>query len=291
MTTKDILLQKIEDSLQAQFKDNQLLSSRLQHAISYSLFPGGKRIRPLIALSLVNDLGANIKSAAKIVTPLELIHCSSLIHDDLPALDNDDYRRGKESCHKKYGDGVATLAGDSLIGVSFHILSSISEPSLSIKLISELSFAFIQLCNGQELDIADLESRGETEEIHLQKTGALFGASFLFGLHLARIEDAYLLKHGRECGGKFGLFFQILDDYLDQYGDPEKRGRPSGSDQKNNKQTIISNTTKNRVLEKLQDLRKEVLMHFQNIEDRFRIERSLTKEILYEILSVEKHFT
>lgn len=285
---KEKHLQLIEDELEKIFEPH-LLTSQLREASVHSLFPAGKRIRPLIALSIVHDCGGDLNQAAPIMIALELIHCASLIHDDLPSLDNDDYRRGKLSCHKQFGEGVAVLTGDALVGVAFHTIATADIPTeLQALLLRSLSKAFIELCNGQELDIAEEGKRPKIEIIHQKKTGALFGATFEFGCRLADVSDESIIEIAIKTGEKFGLYFQILDDYLDIYGDPGSRGRPAGSDKKNNKQTFASELSKEEFVHKIRDIRNDFEDSFSQFVNMLReegIQFPLTGSATWEVIS------
>ena len=154
------------------------VSGSLHEAVNYVIFPGGKRIRPLLAMTLCADLGVDPIRSVDLFTPLELIHVASLIHDDLPALDNDDYRRGRASCHKKFGEPTAILTGDLMVA---HALSLLAKSDFSgdskLRLIAELSSAFVRLCHGQQCDL-DGASGLEILKTQALKTGALFGAAY-----------------------------------------------------------------------------------------------------------------
>lgn len=240
---KNMLLSGIEKSLEKVFEIYPM-EQHLTAAMQHSLFPSGKRIRPLFALAVCEDLGGSPSEHFPSVAPLELLHTSSLIHDDLPCLDNDDMRRGRPTCHKAYGEATALLAGDALIGLAFRMISDLSVgPARQVRLFKSLSQAYLSLCNGQQLDILPEVKRGEIEKIHFQKTGALFATSFEFGAVIAAAEEK-TVDAAHALGMWFGFAFQVLDDFLDIYGDPSKRGRPSGSDERNEKKTFFTGRTK-----------------------------------------------
>lgn len=197
------------------FVEKISVSEILKRAARESLFPAGKRIRPLICLTVCNDLGGTIEVAASSAIALELLHTASIIHDDMPALDNDDLRRGKPSCHKAFGEGTALLVGDLLISSAFEAVS-MDERCRGVcgHLVHSLSAAFRLLCDGQQLDILPKSDRGSIRELHLRKTGALFGASFEVG-SICSGSAREVVELSRRVGELFGLCFQLADDFDD----------------------------------------------------------------------------
>ena len=209
----------------------------IHKAMRYSLFAGGKRIRPILCLQAAATLADNAPGAMEAACSLEMIHTYSLIHDDLPALDNDDYRRGKLTNHKVFGEAVAILAGDSLFTLAIQTLTRISglEPSRKVALIEELSFAsgtVEGMIGGQVIDIeserlpptADLLAR-----IHRAKTGALLRASVRMGAVCAGADPAQIAAIS-SYGEHVGLAFQIVDDILDVEESSEALGKTAGKD-------------------------------------------------------------
>ena len=215
----------LKDSL-----ERSCLVPELIEEISYSLLGGGKRLRPLLALNLYQDLCSKIldkdDSFFRVTLALELLHVSSLIHDDLPALDNDDFRRGKVSNHKQFGEGAALLAGDALVGLGFSWIAEAETVSAEHKvtLMKILAEVFCKLCSGQRLDIVpgNVESRKRIQ-IDTLKTGALFGGAFAFGAILAGKKSTFI-EYAIALGNHFGLLFQAVDDVEDVYSncDEEK---------------------------------------------------------------------
>jgi geranylgeranyl diphosphate synthase, type II len=218
----------------------------LQEAMLYSLFAGGKRIRPVLALASYEACGGDAADIVPYASTLELIHTYSLIHDDLPAMDNDDLRRGKPTNHKVYGEAVAILAGDALLTEAFAILS---DPSLGrtmresdlLKAASEIAKAsgMNGMVGGQVQDMLSENSEPDMdtlEFIHRCKTAALIRASVQIGAILScsgeREIDAMT-----EYGSNIGLAFQVIDDILDIEGETEVLGKPKGSDEKKKKMT------------------------------------------------------
>ena len=214
-------------------------------AMIYSVFPGGKRIRPVLTLAVCEMLGGNPSSALPLGCATECIHASSLIHDDLPCMDDDELRRGKPSCHVKFGQANALLSGDALIVRAFEIISrSDISPKAALKSINILAqkTGINGMIGGQVLDLAaegkplDYE---ELKQMHLLKTGALIEAACLLGGVAADACEEDLKDLG-EYARHLGLAFQICDDILDVEGDEALLGKPIGSDEKSNKSNFIS---------------------------------------------------
>jgi geranylgeranyl diphosphate synthase type II len=218
------------------------LSGTLLLAMKYSLFSGGKRLRPALTRMVAEMVGGDLNAALIVGAAIEMIHTYSLIHDDLPSMDNDDYRRGKLTNHKVYGEGIAILAGDGLLTYAFHVLSRIPlPPENTLKIIEVVSggAGLEGMVAGQVLDLEgenrDLKLE-ELKAIHRAKTGALFKSSILAGAFCGSpsLEE---LKSLEEFSEYLGITFQIVDDILDVIGDEEKLGKRVGSDEKLNKAT------------------------------------------------------
>lgn len=224
------------------------LDKTLTEAMEYSLMAGGKRLRPILLMAAADAAGAKGEDFIASACAIEMIHTYSLIHDDLPAMDNDDYRRGKLTNHKIYGAGMATLAGDALLTLAFEVMTrEKASAEMKLAMIQEMSSAagFQGMVGGQAVD---LESEGKhiplelLREMHLGKTGALFKAAIRSGAILARADDKTqeaLTKYALA----FGLAFQITDDILDVVGDEATIGKPVGSDERNNKSTYVTLTS------------------------------------------------
>lgn len=251
MDLKQYLTDKKEavDSFFHSYFKEQRKPSVLQQAMAYSLFAGGKRIRPILALASYEACGGNPAEIVPYASTLELVHTYSLIHDDLPAMDNDDLRRGKPTNHKIYGEAIAILAGDALLTEAFSILS---DPSLSstvkeadlLRSLREIALAsgLNGMVAGQTQDILseNLEPDHETLEfIHMHKTAALIRASVMMGPILYGSSKG-ILDALSEYGNNIGLAFQIIDDILDIEGDEKELGKTTGSDERANKMTYPS---------------------------------------------------
>ena len=216
----------------------------IHKAMRYSLFAGGKRIRPLLAIaagSAVADSSPGIEAAA---CSLELIHTYSLIHDDLPALDNDDLRRGRPTCHKVFGDAMAILAGDALLTLAFEVLSKLDTTAeRRVLLVRELATASGTIGGMIGGQVNDLEGEGKfptaqlLDSIHRAKTGALLRASVRMGAIYAGADDDQLAAL-TSFGEHVGLAFQIVDDVLDVEEPSEKLGKTAGKDAAQHKITF-----------------------------------------------------
>jgi geranylgeranyl diphosphate synthase type II len=209
----------------------------LASAMQYSLNAGGKRLRPMLALLAYRSLGKNPDDIMGAACALELIHTYSLIHDDLPCMDDDDFRRGKPTLHKQYGDAIAVLAGDALHALAFQFLAETRNPRAVLEVAKAIGIS--GMLAGQ---VADVEAEGkeitiaQVEYIHRNKTAALLEVAVKLGAILAEGDEASISMFS-EYGSKLGLAFQIVDDILDVTGTQEKLGKDIGSDVKNAKAT------------------------------------------------------
>ena len=216
----------------------------IHRAMRYSLFAGGKRIRPILCLEAARTVGDAPQSVLAAACSLELVHTYSLIHDDLPALDNDDYRRGKLTNHKVFGDAMAILAGDALLTLAFQVLAELDLPAeRKARLVAELATAAGTVGGMIGGQVADLEGEGKPpdalllETIHRAKTGALLRASLRLGAICAGASDAQY--EALSCYGEhIGLAFQIVDDILDVEESSEALGKTAGKDAQQHKITF-----------------------------------------------------
>src|SRR5215831_5012836 len=216
----------------------------IHRAMRYSLFAGGKRIRPLLAIAAAEAVADNPEGVESAACALELIHTYSLIHDDLPALDNDDLRRGRPTCHKVFGDAMAILAGDSLLTLAFQVLSQLDvDAERRVRLVRELATASGTVNGMIGGQVNDLEGEGKPptpqllESIHRAKTGALLRASVRMGAIYAGA-SCEQLKALSEFGERIGLAFQIVDDVLDVEQPSEALGKTAGKDAQQQKITF-----------------------------------------------------
>jgi geranylgeranyl diphosphate synthase type II len=235
----------IERALASTVTPHDGLESRLFEAMRYSLLDGGKRLRPILALASCESVGGRIDDALNYACALEMIHTYSLIHDDLPIMDNDDLRHGKPTNHKVYGDAIATLAGDALVTDAFAAVARLpfatKHPEVVLEVIAELSDAAGSrgMVSGQ---VIDLLGEGRTmnleqlEYLHSKKTGALFLASVVGGARLGgatSVQIDALSKYARALG----LCFQVIDDLLDVEASTEQMGKRTNKDQAAGKNT------------------------------------------------------
>ncbi len=226
-------------------KNQKDCPKNLCDAMGYALMAGGKRIRPILSIASYEAVGGKSQNILPIAASLELIHTYSLIHDDLPAMDNDDFRRNQPTAHKVFGEATAILAGDALLTDAFHIISLTSaNPKNLISIINELTYACGPegMVGGQTLDLI-LEGKKATKKdllyIHKHKTGALIRASVRIGAIMANSSPAKL-DLLTEYGEKVGLAFQIVDDILDVTGTKEELGKSTGADDAKGKNTYPS---------------------------------------------------
>lgn len=235
----------IDDKLDAYLSGSANIPPVLNESMRYSIFAGGKRLRPVLSLAACEAYGGKIEDVLPLACGIEMIHTYSLIHDDLPAMDDDDLRRGMPTNHIKYGEGMAILAGDALLTKAFEImpdgLAAGIDASLLLNVIREIAQAAGHdgMVGGQVADIVgegqDL-SLEELENIHIHKTGALLKVSIRAGAMIAGLTGDRL-EAVSEFAHKLGLAFQIQDDILDMIGDQAKLGKKVGSDEANAKVT------------------------------------------------------
>lgn len=219
----------------------------LEEAMRYSLLAGGKRIRPVLALATANAVGLPREAVLPFAAAVELIHTYSLIHDDLPAMDDDDLRRGRPTCHVKFGEDVAILAGDALYAEAFHLLlrpnGTRSLPAHCVlAAAAELAAAtgVDGMVGGQYVDVAGVASTAEElRALHALKTGRLIGASVACVLLLADMDEPATMAY-RRYAAELGVLFQIVDDILDVTGTDADLGKPQGSDERHGKRTYVS---------------------------------------------------
>jgi geranylgeranyl diphosphate synthase type II len=218
----------------------------LEEAMRYSLLAGGKRIRPVLALATADAVGLDTGSVLPLAAALELIHTYSLIHDDLPAMDDDALRRGRPTCHVKFGEDVAILAGDALYAEAFrHLLTAQpGEAERVLAVARELagSTGVDGMVGGQYLDVSGIsETPEDLRRLHELKTGRLIGASVICVLLLAGApEESETTIGWRRYAGELGVLFQIVDDILDVTGTDEGLGKPQGSDERHGKRTYVT---------------------------------------------------
>ncbi|MGN6187431.1 MAG: polyprenyl synthetase family protein [Conexibacter sp.] len=218
----------------------------LEEAMRYSLLAGGKRIRPVLALATAGAAGADPARVLPLAAALELIHTYSLTHDDLPAMDDDDLRRGRPTCHRAFGENVAILAGDGLYAEAFrHVLTrQQGDPAAILAAVGELAAAtgVNGMVGGQYLDVtarAPADADG-LRTVHTLKTGKLIAASVLCPLRLVHTGEPARIELFRDFASELGVLFQIVDDILDVTGSDDALGKTRGSDERLGKRTYVS---------------------------------------------------
>jgi geranylgeranyl diphosphate synthase type II len=240
---------RVEEALQAALPPDHAWPSTIHRAVRYSLFAGGKRIRPLLVLTSAQAVGAGPEAALPLACAVEMIHTYSLIHDDLPAMDDDDLRRGKPTSHKVFGEAMAILAGDALLTRAFHLMAELPEGAAPELLRRRLAATAILgeaagtsgLIGGQ---VEDLESEGRAisgetlERLHRAKTGALLSACVRGGAVLGGAGADDLARLTRYAAA-IGLAFQVVDDVLDATSDAARLGKTAGKDEKDEKATYV----------------------------------------------------
>ena len=235
----------VETALKEALPDTTLPQGEVARAMEYSLLGGGKRIRPALLLEFYRLCGGKVEDVLPFACAIEMIHTYSLIHDDLPCMDNDDMRRGKPSCHKAFSEDIALLAGDALLTLAFETALKTNLPAERVvKAVALLGKAagVDGMIGGQVLDLAAENkeiSLDELKQIHMGKTVAMLTVPARIALTLAGAEDEKMTAATTYCEG-IGLAFQIRDDILDVIGDTETLGKPIGSDADNNKNTYVS---------------------------------------------------
>lgn len=267
MTAEEYRL-KIDEALTGYFKVREgALNAGLAEAMRYSLLAGGKRIRPLLVLEFCRIAGGDVEKALPVACAIEMLHTYSLIHDDLPCMDNDELRRGKPTNHMVYGECTATLAGDALQAEAFGTILRCDLPPAVKANCAEILAGAVGLdgmCGGQFLDMS-WEGRTLTEqelsEINIRKTGALLVAACQMGVAAAGGSELMLAAAGH-YGSAIGMAFQIRDDMLDVLSTAEELGKPIGSDLEENKNTymvLMGREGCEKTIAKLTDFAKNVL--------------------------------
>ena len=258
---------KIDDALAGYFNVREGALAGLAEAMRYSLLAGGKRIRPLLVLEFCRIAGGDVEKALPVACAVEMLHTYSLIHDDLPCMDNDELRRGKPTNHMVYGECTATLAGDALQAEAFGTILRCGLPPAVKASCAEILAGAVGLdgmCGGQFLDMS-WEGRALTEqelsEINSRKTGALLVAACQMGVAAAGGSELMLAAAGH-YGSAIGMAFQIRDDMLDVLSTAEELGKPIGSDLEENKNTymvLMGREGCEKTIAKLTDFAKNVL--------------------------------
>ena len=237
---------RMEHALAARLPAPDVVPARLHEAMRYSVLGGGKRIRPALLFATARAVGLSEAEVEAAACAIELVHVYSLVHDDLPAMDDDDLRRGRPTCHKAFDEATALLVGDSLQPLAFQLLASDAalpaSPAIRLRLIDLLAQAIgtLGMAGGQAIDLAAQGVRldiKQVEDMHARKTGALIRASVLMGAECAPPLDANLRAALTRFATAVGLAFQIQDDLLDVMGDAVMLGKATGADSERDKPT------------------------------------------------------
>ncbi len=236
--------QQVENALAHAMPSEETQPARLHAAMRYAVLGGGKRVRALLSYAAAELVGASAKSADAAAVAVELIHAFSLVHDDMPCMDDDDLRRGKPSCHKQYGDATALLVGDALQSLAFQAIADTNAPQ-ALKQVQVLAQATgsLGMCGGQSIDLqstGQLLPRNELETMHQYKTGALIRAATLLGAYAAQNTSEAHLNLLNQYSENMGLAFQVVDDILDATADTKTLGKTAGKDALQEKSTYVS---------------------------------------------------
>lgn len=269
--------------------DNKSIS--LYESMKYSLTAGGKRLRPVLLLAACEFAGGNIKEAIPYACAIEYIHTYSLIHDDLPAMDNDDLRRGLPTNHKVYGDAIAILAGDGLLNCAFEAISKdmmlfYDSPEKIRKRVN----AAYEIAKGAGVrgmvagQVSDIEaenaiaSKEMLEYIHLNKTGALIRAAIKAGLYLGNPTDS-MINDLEKYSENLGIAYQIADDIMDVVGNPDEMGKAAGSDEKKHKNTYTSILDIDHTRNRLDELTAKAVESIEKYYDNAEFFRNLVLDL------------
>ena len=258
----------VDNELQKYLEKKECPEKILNESMEYSLMAGGKRLRPILVIATYELFEQNIEKCLPYAVAIDMVHIFLLIHDDLPGIDNDDFRHGKPTNHKKFNEATAILAGDGLLNNAYIVISKdlentedLEELKTKIKLFNEFSLAIDRMIAGEYVD-TEYEgkeiSENYLEYIHLNKTGALLTLSVRMGAILANV-DKKTLEDLTNYASKIGLAFQIKDDILSEEGNEEVLGKPVGNDKKLGKCTYVSKYGLDGAKEKLRKITEEAI--------------------------------
>jgi farnesyl diphosphate synthase len=238
---------RFEDRVKRLLPLTEVAPQRLHAAMRYSVLEGGKRVRPLLAFAAGELSGASVERVEIAAAAVELIHAYSLVHDDMPCMDDDVLRRGKPTCHVEYDEATALLVGDALQSLAFQLLSEhrlSDDAAKQLQMVKLLAVASGSrgMAGGQAIDLASVGKQltlPELEQMHIHKTGALIRVAILLGAHCGNLDQAQLDKLDR-YGKCIGLAFQVVDDVLDSEADTATLGKTAGKDADNDKPTYVT---------------------------------------------------
>ncbi|MCI8949271.1 MAG: polyprenyl synthetase family protein [Lachnospiraceae bacterium] len=285
-------IQEIQEVINGYLPQETGYQKRIMEAMNYSMNAGGKRIRPLLMMETCRLLGGDIQEAKPFMAAMEMIHTSSLIHDDLPCMDNDPYRRGKQSTWAKFGEDFGVLAGDALIVEAFGAAAKAFETTKFPDRVGKAMGILAQktgiygMIGGQVVDVQLTDqpiSREEMDFIYRLKTGALLEASMMIGAVLAGADEERLTLVSR-IALNVGIAFQIQDDILDVTSSQEVLGKPIGSDEKNCKTTYVSLEGLPKAIEEVKRLSDEAILLLRSIES----EHEFLEQLIVMLITREK---
>ena len=290
---KQTLLKEIEESLLSFLPKEEGLQKAVMEAVNYSVLAGGKRLRPMLMLLCFRMFGGKDDSVWPFMAAIEMIHTYSLVHDDLPAMDNDEYRRGKKTTHALYGEAMGVLAGDALLNLSMETALTAFLAAPENKHIPEAlailyrASGIYGMIGGQTVDVETEEDRerdaATLDFIYALKTGALLSGAMTVGATLAGA-GREKVERIRRVGDLAGKAFQIRDDILDVEGTFEELGKPIGSDEKNHKVTFVSLYGLKKAEEEVAQLTKEAMELLDSLEE----EHNDLKELLLSLVDRRK---
>ncbi|MEE9120028.1 MAG: farnesyl diphosphate synthase [Syntrophobacteria bacterium] len=276
----------VEEALEVALPKQDGPESRVVEAMRYSLFAGGKRLRPILCLAASEAMGGEVQAAMPAGCALEMIHTYSLIHDDLPAMDDDDLRRGKPTNHKVFGEAIAILAGDGLLTEAFVLLSDYNSllPERAVQVIGIIAEAasYRGMVGGQVVDMLSQNKRADLEtvqQMHSRKTAALIAAAAESGALAGQGSEAQVAALAR-YGRTIGLAFQIADDILDIEGDTELLGKTTGADEARGKVTYPAAVGLERSRQAANEMINDALAALEGFDDRANPLRSLANYII-----------
>lgn len=281
--------QRIDDLLKNKIDSLDTHAETLKQAMAYSVLNGGKRMRPFLVFAVGDMFNINLDDLDAAAMSLECVHAYSLIHDDLPAMDDDNLRRGQPTCHIAFDEATAILAGDALQTLAFDILAHASfardDANTQLNLIKILSSAsgYQGMCGGQAMDLAATNvsiTQDQLQQLHLLKTGALIQAAISMPAALATDISQSTIELLSEFGIALGLAFQVQDDILDVIGDSAVLGKPQGSDQQHNKSTYPSLLGLDGAKDYLQQLRQQALHALEALPYNTRLLEDFTHFIV-----------
>ncbi|WP_428388789.1 polyprenyl synthetase family protein [Mucisphaera sp.] len=261
------------ESFMADFLANRPFPANLRDAVGYALLGGGKRLRPLLVLRCCEAIGGKVDRALPAAAAIEMVHAFSLVHDDLPAMDDDDLRRGKPTLHKHTSEAMAILAGDALLALAFELLACrISDASILASIVRELAIASNNMVAGQVYDTLpafdeEVSDREKLEIIHEHKTGALLRSACRMGA-ISGGADAAQLDALSRYADRVGLMFQVVDDLLDATASTEQLGKASGKDQEAGKLTYPGVLGIEASRQEVERLRGEAMAALEGFGDR-----------------------